>query len=77
MMEQGWPLHHVQEMLGHADVKTTSTYLNVTPQGLHESMKRFGMPTLPDLAHTPVSEPPPAVQQITASAANVTVNWEM
>ena len=28
-------------MLGHADIKTTSTYLNVTLPGLHESMRRF------------------------------------
>jgi integrase len=28
MLEAGWPLHHVQRMLGHADVKQTATYLN-------------------------------------------------
>ena len=40
-LEAGWPLHHVKEMLGHADIKTTDTYLNVTRIGLHESMRRF------------------------------------
>ena len=28
-------------MLGHADIKTTSTYLNITLPGLHESMQKF------------------------------------
>ena len=42
MVEAGWPLHHVQEMLGHADLKQTSTDLNVTRTGLRESMTRFG-----------------------------------
>jgi pimeloyl-ACP methyl ester carboxylesterase len=28
MLESGWPLHHVQRMLDHADVKQTATYLN-------------------------------------------------
>ena len=46
LLEAGWPLHHVQEMLGHADLKQTSTYLNVTQTGLQESMRRFG--TTPD-----------------------------
>jgi integrase len=42
MLEAGWPLHHVQRMLGHADVKQTATYLNAENVGLHDSMKRFG-----------------------------------
>ena len=42
MLESGWPLHHVQQMLGHADVKQTATYLNAERVGLHDSMKRFG-----------------------------------
>jgi integrase len=41
LLETGWPLHHVQEMLGHANVSQTSTYLNATRLGLHESMRRF------------------------------------
>jgi integrase len=43
MLEAGWPLHHIQEMLGHADLKQTSTYLNVTRTGLQDSMRRFGL----------------------------------
>ena len=40
-MEVGWPIHHVKEMLGHANISQTDTYLNVGRMGLHESMKRF------------------------------------
>jgi hypothetical protein len=43
MLEASWPLHHVQRMLGHADVKQTATYLNAERVGLHESMKRSGL----------------------------------
>jgi integrase len=39
--EAGWPLHHVQEMLGHANLEQTSTYLNVQRGGLRESMRKI------------------------------------
>jgi site-specific recombinase XerD len=38
LIDQGRPLHHVQAMLGHADAKTTSIYLNITTQHLQDSM---------------------------------------
>ena len=41
MLEAGFPLHHVQQMLGHGNVQTTDTYLNVTKLGLKESMRQF------------------------------------
>ena len=41
LLEAGWPLHHVQEMLGHASLEQTSTYLNVQHGGLRESMRRI------------------------------------
>ena len=41
LIEAGWPIHHVSEMLGHANLGQTSTYLNVTRVGLHDSMRRF------------------------------------
>jgi Phage integrase family len=40
LLEAGWPLHHVQEMLGHASLQQTSTYLNVQRGVLRESMRR-------------------------------------
>ena len=40
-IEAGWPLHHVQRMLGHADLKQTSTYLNATVAGIEESMRKL------------------------------------
>jgi site-specific recombinase XerD len=33
LLEAGWPLHHVQHMLGHANLAQTSTYLNATRIG--------------------------------------------
>lgn len=43
MLEAGWPLHHIQHMLGHASLEQTSTYLNVEKHGLQDSMRRFGV----------------------------------
>jgi len=40
-LEAGWPIHHVKEMLGHANISQTDTYLNAARLGLHESMKRL------------------------------------
>src|SRR5712671_5010523 len=40
-IEAGWPIHHVQEMLGHKDLSQTNTYLNATQIGLQESMRKF------------------------------------
>jgi integrase len=41
LIEAGWPLHEVQQMLGHASLEQTSTYLNATLRGLHRSMRAF------------------------------------
>jgi integrase len=40
-LEAGWPIHHVQEMLGHTNLSQTSTYLHAAEMGLQESMRRF------------------------------------
>jgi|TARA_B100000315_G_scaffold258438_1_gene310543 hypothetical protein len=40
-LEGRMPLHHVREMLGHASLSTTNTYLNVTGHDLRESMRRL------------------------------------
>lgn len=39
LLEAGWLVHYVQHMLGHASLQQTSTYLNATLRGLHESMR--------------------------------------
>ena len=41
LLEAGWPVHYVQHMLGHASLQQTSTYLNATLRGLHESMRNL------------------------------------
>lgn len=40
-LEAGCPLSHVREMLGHANISMTDTYLNTPLKGLQESMRRF------------------------------------
>ena len=39
-LEAGMPLHHVKELLGHANIATTDTYLNAGRVHLRESMER-------------------------------------
>jgi integrase len=56
MLEAGWPLHHIQHMLGHASLEQTSTYLNVEKTGLQDSMRRFGVPA--GIRCNPVAIPP-------------------
>lgn len=41
LLEAGWPLHEVQQMLGHTSLEQTSTYLNATLRGMHRSMRAF------------------------------------
>jgi Phage integrase family len=41
--EKGWPLHHVKDMLSHATLDQTTTYLNVKIGGLKESMQKIDM----------------------------------
>jgi integrase len=43
LLEAGWPLHEVQQMLGHASLEQTSTYLNATLRGMHRSMRAFDL----------------------------------
>ena len=40
-LESGMPLHHIQELLGHANLSQTSTYLHAAEFGLVESMQKF------------------------------------
>ena len=41
LLEGDVPEHYVQEVLGHADLSTTSTYLATTRKGLHQAMERY------------------------------------
>ena len=63
------PLHHVQEMLGHSNLKQTSTYLNANLVGLHESMRKFEEARVcTNVAQKPFSEPAPSLFQGPSSA---------
>ena len=58
-LEKGWPIHHVQEMLGHANLSQTSTYLHASEGGLQESMQRFdGERGKPVANQTQMEHPP-------------------
>jgi hypothetical protein len=72
----GWPLHHVQAVLGHADAKTTGTYLNATVQHLLDSMERFGSggQVLHDVAHGTKPEPPVVSNADSQDAGKALVN---
>jgi integrase len=78
LLEQGWPLHHVQGMLGHAEASTTSIYLNTTTHQLHDSMRRFAGPARPlplrAVAQTPVVEHRPPCNDDTTGTQHAVVN---
>lgn len=74
-LESGWPLHHVQKMLGHLDAKQTATYLNAERVGLHDSMKRFGTtPSWQSVAKAAPIEQQPDCHEQTASEPQPTIN---
>jgi integrase len=55
-LEAGWPLHKVRDMLGHAKIDQTDTYLNASRLGLHEEMRRFDGTRCNPVANKAVSE---------------------
>jgi integrase-like protein len=57
-LEQGWPIHHVQEMLGQANLSQTSTYLHASEMGLQDSMRRFEAPRGKPVANEAPTEHP-------------------
>jgi hypothetical protein len=70
-------VHHVQEMLGHANLAQTSTYLNVGRLGLQESMRRFidePSARCNPVANEPPTEHPPACNAVDGPAEKVLVN---
>jgi integrase len=74
LLEAGWPLHHVQHMLGHASAAQTSTYLNATRLGLQESMRRLDDVRCNPVASESVTEHPPVRNANTDDAPKVLVN---
>ena len=72
LLEAGWPVHHVQHMLGHASLQQTSTYLNATLRGLHESMRTLeeSRKSCKVLASAPSRGHRPARKQAPASDGN-------
>jgi integrase len=74
LLEAGWPLHHVQLMLGHANVSQTSTYLNATKGGLRESMRRLDDARCNPVAKQEQTVPPPVRNDEQVSTAQVVVN---
>jgi integrase len=72
LLEAGWPVHHVQHMLGHASLQQTSTYLNTTLRGLHESMRNLeqARAACKLVASTPTRSPRPARKQAPAQDGN-------
>ena len=74
LLEAGWPLHHVAEMLGHANVSQTSTYLNATKVGLQESMRRFDEGRCKNVASEQPTDPPPTRNGDQESVAKPLVN---
>ena len=73
-VEARWPLHHVKDMLGHASVQTTDTYLNSTPLGLHDSMARFGSKPCKAVAKKGKRGPRPLCKPEAPFATNLMVN---
>ena len=74
LLEAGWPLHHVQLMLGHANVSQTSTYLNATKGGLRDSMRRLDASRCNPVANDAQTAPPPVCNDAPATLGRVPVN---
>ena len=75
-IEAGWPIHHGQQLLGHADLKQTSTYLNTTVKGLEDSMRKYDEQRglLHSVAPETETAPRPECNDDQPIAANVLVN---
>jgi integrase len=64
LLEAGWPLHEIQQMLGHTNLQQTSTYLNATLRGMHRSMRTF------DRARTQATANPPSNPSSESASGN-------
>jgi integrase len=73
-LEAGWPLHHVQQLLGHTNIAQTSTYLNAQRLGLQESMRAFDAARCKADANAGESERPPLRNDETTTTGKALVN---
>ena len=74
-LEAGWPLSHVRDMLGHTDIKTTSTYLNSNRTLLRESMEKSDKArALQAVASEAAREQRPPCNEEDAPGANAVVH---
>jgi integrase len=71
--DAGWPLSHVQRMLGHADLRMTSVYTNADLRHLQDSMRRYGT-SLPPAARTSKIEQPPTGDEAEVDGAGRVLN---
>jgi integrase len=74
LLEGGVPLHDVQAVLGHENLSQTSTYLNATRLGVHESMRRFDDARCKSVAQNTGTEHPPLCNADLLMGANSLVN---
>jgi integrase len=65
-LEAGMAPHYVQAFLDHANLSTTSRYLNVTAQGMHAALKR-----VESQRNQPLEAPSPDVSRETEKSAEV------
>ncbi|OFV90042.1 MAG: hypothetical protein A3H95_16785 [Acidobacteria bacterium RIFCSPLOWO2_02_FULL_64_15] len=73
-LERGWPLHQIRDMLGHASIDQTDTYLNAGRMGLHASMRQFDPARCNPVVTTATSEPPTGHNKVSEKGTEVTVN---
>jgi hypothetical protein len=67
------PLHHVKEILGHANTAQTDTYLNAGRPALQDSMKRFDAARggKPVASETPIHDRPGRHEETAASSKDL------
>ena len=58
-LENGVPLHHVQELLGHTNLAQPSTCLHASEFGLRDSIHRYDVSRGTFVAQTAVIDHPP------------------
>jgi integrase len=74
LLEAGFQLHQVREMLGHANLSQTSTYLNAGRMGLQDAMRRLDAARCNPVANRTEQEPPTDSNGDETSSEQVTVN---